>query len=570
MRLEMTTEHTEVKHPLYTPYAGFTLLELPLLNKGSAFTEEERASFNLNGLLPHVIETIEEQHQRSYQQFTSFHDDINKHIYLRNIQDTNETLFYHLIENHLSEMMPIIYTPTVGEACQRFSDIYRRHRGVFISYPDRANIDDILQNVNKNNVKVIVITDGERILGLGDQGIGGMGIPIGKLSLYTACGGISPAYTLPITLDVGTNNAQLLNDPIYLGWNQPRISGDEYYDFVDDVLRAIKRRWPKALIQFEDFAQKNAMPLLEKYRDQYCCFNDDIQGTAAVAVGSLIAASRAAGKQLRDQKVAFLGAGSAGCGIAEQIIAQMVAEGLSDAEARSRIYMVDRFGLLTDNQPNLLDFQRKLVQSSENVSAWADAEGIISLLDVVKNAHPTVLIGVSGQPGLFTEEIIRTMAYNCEHPIVLPLSNPTSRVEAVPADIIQWTDGRALIATGSPFMPVNYQDKLHNISQCNNSYIFPGIGLGVIAVQATRVTDNMLMASSMALADCSPKLQNPDDDLLPDLNDLQKVSRIIAFKVAKAAIEDGVALPLSDELIEKSIEDNFWKPEYRRYKRIPF
>ena len=570
MRLEMTTEHTEVKHPLYTPYAGFTLLELPLLNKGSAFTEAERASFNLNGLLPHVIETIEEQHQRSYQQFTSFHDDINKHIYLRNIQDTNETLFYHLIENHLSEMMPIIYTPTVGEACQRFSDIYRRHRGVFISYPDRANIDDILQNVNKNNVKVIVITDGERILGLGDQGIGGMGIPIGKLSLYTACGGISPAYTLPITLDVGTNNAQLLNDPIYLGWNQPRISGDEYYDFVDDVLRAIKRRWPKALIQFEDFAQKNAMPLLEKYRDQYCCFNDDIQGTAAVAVGSLIAASRAAGKQLRDQKVAFLGAGSAGCGIAEQIIAQMVAEGLSDAEARSRIYMVDRFGLLTDNQPNLLDFQRKLVQSSENVSAWADAEGIISLLDVVKNAHPTVLIGVSGQPGLFTEEIIRTMASNCEHPIVLPLSNPTSRVEAVPADIIQWTDGRALIATGSPFMPVNYQDKLHNISQCNNSYIFPGIGLGAIAVQATRVTDNMLMASSMALADCSPKLQNPDDDLLPDLNDLQKVSRIIAFKVAKAAIEDGVALPLSDELIEKSIEDNFWKPEYRRYKRIPF
>ncbi|WP_092767904.1 NAD-dependent malic enzyme [Acinetobacter sp. DSM 11652] len=566
----MTTEHTEVKHPLYTPYAGFTLLELPLLNKGSAFTEEERASFNLNGLLPHVIETIEEQHQRSYQQFTSFHDDINKHIYLRNIQDTNETLFYHLIENHLSEMMPIIYTPTVGEACQRFSDIYRRHRGVFISYPDRDNIDDILQNVNKNNVKVIVITDGERILGLGDQGIGGMGIPIGKLSLYTACGGISPAYTLPITLDVGTNNAQLLNDPIYLGWNQPRISGDEYYDFVDDVLRAIKRRWPKALIQFEDFAQKNAMPLLEKYRNQYCCFNDDIQGTAAVAVGSLIAASRAAGKQLRDQKVAFLGAGSAGCGIAEQIIAQMVAEGLSDAEARSRIYMVDRFGLLTDNQPNLLDFQRKLVQSSENVSAWADAEGIISLLDVVKNAHPTVLIGVSGQPGLFTEEIIRTMASNCEHPIVLPLSNPTSRVEAVPADIIQWTDGRALIATGSPFMPVNYQDKLHNISQCNNSYIFPGIGLGVIAVQATRVTDNMLMASSMALADCSPKLQNPDDDLLPDLNDLQKVSRIIAFKVAKAAIEDGVALPLSDELIEKSIEDNFWKPEYRRYKRIPF
>lgn len=569
-RLEMTATNLKTKHPLYTPYAGFTLLELPLLNKGSAFTEEERSNFNLHGLLPHVIETIEEQHQRSYQQYVAFNEDINKHIYLRNIQDTNETLFYHLIENHLSEMMPIIYTPTVGEACQRFSDIYRRHRGVFISYPDREHIDDILQNINKNNVKVIVITDGERILGLGDQGIGGMGIPIGKLSLYTACGGISPAYTLPITIDVGTNNPQLLNDPIYLGWNQPRISGEEYYNFVDDVLTGIKRRWPKALIQFEDFAQKNAMPLLEKYRDQYCCFNDDIQGTAAVSVGSLIAASRAAGKQLKDQKVAFLGAGSAGCGIAEQIVAQMVSEGLTDEQARARIYMVDRFGLLTSNQPNLIDFQSKLVQKVEAVSSWADAEGMISLLDVVKNAQPTVLIGVSGQPGLFTEEVIRTMAEHCERPIVMPLSNPTSRVEAVPADIIEWTEGRALIATGSPFMPVNYQGKLHNISQCNNSYIFPGIGLGVIAVQATRVTDNMLMASSSALAECSPKLNDPEADLLPDLNELQKVSKIIAFKVAKAAILDGVALPLSDELIAKSIEDNFWKPEYRRYKRVPF
>lgn len=566
----MTSTNLKMKHPLYTPYAGFTLLELPLLNKGSAFSEEERSNFNLHGLLPNVIETIEEQHQRSYQQYESFHDDINKHIYLRNIQDTNETLFYHLIENHLSEMMPIIYTPTVGEACQRFSDIYRRHRGIFISYPDRDRIDDILQNVNKNNVKVIVITDGERILGLGDQGIGGMGIPIGKLSLYTACGGISPAYTLPITIDVGTNNPQLLNDPIYLGWNQPRISGEEYYNFVDAVMLGIKRRWPKALIQFEDFAQKNAMPLLEKYRDQYCCFNDDIQGTAAVAVGSLIAASRAAGKQLKDQTVAFLGAGSAGCGIAEQIVAQMMAEGLTDEQARARIFMVDRFGLLTDNQPNLLDFQRKLTQSADAVSSWADADDMISLLDVVKNAHPSVLIGVSGQPGLFTEEIIRTLAAHCEHPIVLPLSNPTSRVEAVPADIIEWSEGRALIATGSPFLPVNYQGKIYNISQCNNSYIFPGIGLGVIAVEAKRVTDNMLMASSLALADCSPKLNHVDGDLLPDLDDLQKVSKIIAFKVAKAAIADGVALAVSDELIEKSIEDNFWKPEYRNYKRIPF
>ncbi|WP_151710637.1 NAD-dependent malic enzyme [Acinetobacter brisouii] len=564
------TSATQKKHPLYIPYAGNTLLELPLLNKGSAFSEDERTRFNLHGLIPHVIETIEEQSQRSYQQYSAFHDAINKHIYLRNIQDTNETLFFRLIEDHLAEMMPIIYTPTVGEACQQFSDIYRRHRGVFISYPDREHIDDIFQNVNRKNVKVIVITDGERILGLGDQGIGGMGIPIGKLSLYTACGGISPAYTLPITIDVGTNNQQLLNDPIYMGWRQPRISGDEYYNFVDEVIRGIRRRWPKALIQFEDFAQKNAMPLLNKYRDAICCFNDDIQGTAAVSVGSLIAASRAAGKQLKDQRIAFLGAGSAGCGIAEQIVAQMVAEGLSDAEARKQVFMVDRFGLITENQPNLLDFQRKLAQQPEAVASWARADEMISLLDVVKHAKPTVLIGVSGQPGLFTEEIIRTLAENCERPIVLPLSNPTSRVEAVPADVLNWTDGKALIATGSPFAPVNYQGKLYNICQCNNSYIFPGIGLGVIAAGATRVTDSMLMASSNALADCSPMLQDPNADLLPEIDDIQKVSRVIAFKVAKAAMEAGVAPVISDELLMENIEKNFWKPEYRQYKRVPF
>ncbi|QOW51041.1 MULTISPECIES: NAD-dependent malic enzyme [unclassified Acinetobacter] len=566
----MPSENLKTKRPLYIPYAGNTLLELPLLNKGSAFNEDERKSFNLHGLIPHVTESIEEQSQRSYQQYCAFNSDINKHIYLRNIQDTNETLFYHLIENHLSEMMPIIYTPTVGEACQRFSDIYRRHRGIFISYPDRDHIDQIIHNVNKKNVKVIVITDGERILGLGDQGIGGMGIPIGKLSLYTACGGISPAYTLPITLDVGTNNQQLLNDPIYMGWSQPRISGEEYYQFVDDVIKAIQQRWPKALIQFEDFAQKNAMPLLEKYRDKICCFNDDIQGTAAVSVGSLIAASRAAGKQLKDQIVTFLGAGSAGCGIAEQIIKQMVAEGLTDAQARARVFMVDRFGLITENQPNLLDFQRKLAQAPDNVAHWANADSVISLLDVVTHAKPTVLIGVSGQPGLFSQEVIETMAANCEQPIVLPLSNPTSRVEAVPADIIEWTKGKALIATGSPFAPVNYHGMIHQISQCNNSYIFPGIGLGVIASGAKRVTENMLMASSTALADCSPKLVDPNADLLPSLDYLQDISKKIALKVALAAIADGVAPNVSIEVLEQAIEENFWKPEYRDYVRVTY
>lgn len=350
---------------LYIPYAGPVLLEFPLLNKGSAFSMEERSNFNLLGLLPEVVETIEEQAERAWIQYQGFKTEIDKHIYLRNIQDTNETLFYRLIGNHLEEMMPVIYTPTVGAACERFSEIYRRARGVFISYQNRHNLDDILQNVPNHNVKVIVVTDGERILGLGDQGIGGMGIPIGKLSLYTTCGGISPAYTLPIVLDVGTNNQQLLDDPLYMGWRHPRITDDEYYQFVDDVIQAIKARWPDVLLQFEDFAQKNAMPLLNRYRNEICSFNDDIQGTAAVTVGTLIAASRGAGSQLSEQKIVFLGAGSAGCGIAEQIIAQIVREGLSEEEARQRVFMVDRFGLLTDGMPNLLPFQNKLVQKRE-------------------------------------------------------------------------------------------------------------------------------------------------------------------------------------------------------------
>ncbi|KFF63165.1 malate dehydrogenase [Pectobacterium brasiliense] len=560
----------ESKRPLHIPYAGPILLEFPLLNKGSAFTEEERANFNLHGLLPEAVETIEEQAERAWRQYQEFKHDIEKHVYLRNIQDTNETLFYRLLDGHLSEMMPIIYTPTVGEACEHFSDIYRRARGLFISYPNRAHIDDMLQNATKQNVKVIVVTDGERILGLGDQGIGGMGIPIGKLSLYTACGGISPAYTLPVVLDVGTNNPQRLNDPLYMGWRHPRITDDEYYEFVDEFIQAVKRRWPNVLLQFEDFAQKNATPLLNRYRDEICSFNDDIQGTAAVAIGSLIAASRAAGTQLRDQTVTFLGAGSAGCGIAEQIIAQMKSEGLSEEEARARVFMVDRFGLLTDKLPNLLDFQSKLVQKSELLADWDCNSDAISLLEVVRNAKPTILIGVSGQPGLFTEEIIREMHKHCARPIVMPLSNPTSRVEARPEDIIRWTEGSALVATGSPFAPVNYQGKIFPIAQCNNSYIFPGIGLGVLASGAKRITDGMLMAASRALADCSPLANNGEGALLPDLSDIQQVSKRIALDVGKAAQLQGAAVVTSADALQKAIDHNFWQPQYRSYKRTSF
>lgn len=552
---------------LYIPYAGPVLLEFPLLNKGSAFSLEERRNFNLLGLLPEVVETIEEQAERAWLQYQGFKTDIDKHIYLRNIQDTNETLFYRLVENHLDEMMPVIYTPTVGAACERFSEIYRRARGVFISYENRHMMDDILQNVSAHNIKVIVVTDGERILGLGDQGIGGMGIPIGKLSLYTACGGISPAYTLPVVLDVGTNNQQLLNDPLYMGWRHPRISGDEYYEFVDEFIQAVKQRWPDVLLQFEDFAQKNAMPLLNRYRNEICSFNDDIQGTAAVTVGTLIAASHAAGSQLSNQKIVFLGAGSAGCGIAEQIVAQTQREGLSEAAARQKVYMVDRFGLLTDQMPNLLPFQSKLVQKQENIHHWETSGDAISLLDVVRNVKPDILIGVSGQTGLFTEEIIREMHKYCPRPIVMPLSNPTSRVEATPQDIITWTDGNALVATGSPFPPVQWKDKVYPIAQCNNAYIFPGVGLGVIAAGASRITDEMLMAASETLAEHSPLRTNDNGMVLPGLDQIQRVSRAIAFAVGQVAQQEGVAVKTSAEALQQTIDDNFWRPEYRSYRR---
>ncbi|ELA7320329.1 NAD-dependent malic enzyme [Vibrio parahaemolyticus] len=558
------------KRPLYIPYAGPALMATPLLNKGSAFSAEERSSFNLEGLLPETTETIQEQVERAYQQYKSFESDMDKHIYLRNIQDTNETLFYRLVQNHISEMMPIIYTPTVGAACENFSNIYRRGRGLFISYPNRDRIDDLLNNAANHNVKVIVVTDGERILGLGDQGIGGMGIPIGKLSLYTACGGISPAYTLPIVLDVGTNNPQRLADPMYMGWRHPRITGPDYDAFVEEFIQAVQRRWPDALIQFEDFAQKNAMPLLERYKDRICCFNDDIQGTAAVTVGSLLAACKAAGTQLSKQRITFLGAGSAGCGIAEAIIAQMVSEGISDEKARSQVYMVDRWGLLQEGMPNLLDFQQRLVQKHSNTKEWENEGNGFSLLDVMRNAKPTVLIGVSGAPGLFSQEVIEEMHKHCKRPIVFPLSNPTSRVEATPNDIIRWTNGEALVATGSPFDPVVHEGRTYPIAQCNNSYIFPGIGLGVLAVNAKRVTDEMLMESSRALATCSPLAINGRGALLPPLEEIHLVSKKIAFVVAKKAIEQGVALEITDEALNDAIDQAFWQPVYRRYKRTAF
>lgn len=559
--------NTKNKRPLYIPYAGPSLLETPLLNKGSAFSAQERKAFNLNGLLPPRYETIEEQASRAYMQYSSFDTPLNKHIYLRAIQDNNETLFYRLLQDHLEEMMPIIYTPTVGDACEQFSDIYRSSRGLFISYAEREHMDDILHNATKRKVKVIVVTDGERILGLGDQGIGGMGIPIGKLSLYTACGGISPAYTLPVMLDVGTNNEKLLADPMYMGARHKRISQEEYDAFVDEFIQAVQRRWPDAMIQFEDFAQQNAMPLLNRYRHQVCCFNDDIQGTAVVTVGTLMAACRTVGKKLSQLKVAFVGAGSAGCGIAEQVIRQMCAEGLQDSQARSQIFMVDRYGLLTEGMQGLRDFQQALCQSKQAISDWSFSGEYPSLLDVMHCAKPDVLIGVSGQAGLFTEQVIRAMKQNCEVPIIFPLSNPSKQIEARPEKVIEWTGGKVIIATGSPFDPVQYEGKRYPIAQCNNSYIFPGIGLGVLATKARLISDEMLMAASSTLAAASPLANEGHGPLLPPLKELSSLSKKIAFAVGKVAQQQGLALEMSDDMLQAKIEANFWVPEYRQYRR---
>lgn len=552
---------------LYIHHSGPGLLETPLLNKGSAFSQKERENFNIAGLLPPRYETIEEQVERCYQQYSSFTDNLNKHIYLRAIQDNNETLYYRLVRDHIEEMMPIIYTPTVGDACEKFSDIYRSARGLFISYENRFQIDDILRNATKGKVKVIVVTDGERILGLGDQGIGGMGIPIGKLSLYTACGGISPAYTLPVMLDVGTNNEKLLNDPMYMGARHKRITQDEYDEFLDLFIKAIKRRWPNVLLQFEDFAQPNAMPLLKRYRNEICSFNDDIQGTAAVTVGSLLAACRVKNERLADQKVVFVGAGSAGCGIAEQIVSQMVFEGISEAQARSQVFMVDRFGLLSEGMEGLRDFQQVLAQPQARLSEWTYSGEFASLLDVMHCSKPDILIGVSGQPGLFTEQVIRAMYSGCAQPIIFPLSNPSKQVEAQPIDIINWTEGKALVATGSPFAPVECNGELFPIPQCNNSYIFPGIGLGVIAAKATRITDAMLSVSSEMLAESSPRANTGKGSLLPALTEIETLSKRIAFAVGKKAIEEGVALDISDDALWAAIDKNYWLPKYRNYKR---
>jgi malate dehydrogenase (oxaloacetate-decarboxylating) len=539
------------------------LLNHQELNKGTAFTERERSELGLHGLLPPHIETLDEQVVRAYEAYQRKDDDLERHIYLRSLQDTNEVLFYRLLLDHIVEMTPSVYTPVVALACQEFSHIYRRPRGMFISYPLRDSISALLRNRPNPEVDVIVVTDGERILGIGDQGTGGLGIPIGKLSLYTLIGGIHPERTLPIVLDVGTNNAERLRDPEYLGWRHERVTGEAYFDFIDQFVQAVKQEFPGTCLQWEDFATPHARPILQRYRDELLTFNDDIQGTAAVALGAVLSAVKVTGKSLRDQQIVMFGAGSAGIGVADGLSAAMKGEGLPEQEARSHFWVIDSDGLLHSGRNDLTPEQMVYAQPESRVSGWPrTSNGHIGLADVVGKIEATILIGLSTVGGAFSETIVREMARKVQRPIIFPLSNPTTKSEAKADDLIHWTDGRALVATGSPFAPVSYGGRMIPIAQCNNVYIFPAMGLGVVASGARRVTDGMMLAAAAALAVNSPALKDSSASLLPPLTDIRRVAAQIAVAVGMQAQSDGVAPRLTEEELSQRVVATQWTPAY--------
>ncbi|MBX9655492.1 NAD-dependent malic enzyme [bacterium] len=550
--------------PRTTELRGPILLHSPILNKGTAFSEEERSSLGLKGLLPPHIETLEEQIARAYEAYQAKDTDLERHINLRALQDTNEVLFYRLLMEHVEEMLPILYTPTVGLACQRFSHIYRRNRGLFISYTDRDEIRTILRNRPNKEVDVIVVTDGERILGIGDQGVGGLGIPIGKLSLYTLIGGIHPERTLPIVLDVGTNNTERQEDPDYFGWRHPRVTGQEYDDFIDAFVTAVKEELPSTILQWEDFATPHAYPILQRYRDQLLTFNDDIQGTAAVALGAILGAVAATKNPIRDQQIVFLGAGSAAIGVATLLRKAMVNDGLTDEEAKKHFWIIDVNGLLHDGRTDLTAEQNAFAQAESVLSQFGVTNGKnVGLEEVIKQINATILIGLSTVGGTFKESIVKEMASKVDRPVIFPLSNPTAHSEAVPSDLIEWTNGRALIATGSPFAPVNHGGQSIPIAQCNNVFIFPAIGLGVVASQATRVTDGMILAAARALGEHSPARTSPTGSLLPDVSQLRTVAVAIAHAVGLAAQKDGVAPKCTEAELLAKVQETQWTPAYR-------
>ncbi|EJS55455.1 oxaloacetate-decarboxylating malate dehydrogenase [Bacillus nitratireducens] len=554
---------------LETTLRGVEVLSTPLLNKGVAFTQEEREELGLKGLLPPAVLTLDEQARRAYEQFCSQPDDLLKNVYLTALHDRNEVLFYRILTNHLREMLPIVYTPTVGVAIQRYSHEYRKPRGVYLSVNDPSGIEEAFANIGATaeNIDLVVVTDGEGILGIGDWGVGGINIAIGKLAVYTAAVGIDPSRVLPVILDVGTNREELLNNPFYIGNRHPRVTGEAYDEFIDTFVQAVGNKFPKALLHWEDFSSRNARKILDKYRHDVCTFNDDIQGTGAVSLAAVLSAVKASGVPLSEHRVVVFGAGTAGIGIADQVRDAMVRVGVSEEESYKRFWCIDRNGLVTDNMEDLLDFQMPYARKEAEVSEWKQND-VIGLAEVVKHVKPTILIGTSTVAGAFKEEIIKEMASHVERPIILPMSNPTPLAEAKPVDLIEWTEGRALVATGSPFEPVTYNGVTYVIGQSNNALIFPGLGLGTIVVRASVMTDGMFAAAAEAVASMVDTSQ-PGAPILPEVEELRNISEMVAIEVAKVAVAEGVAREnLSDNDIKIAVKDAIWEPEYRQIKAV--
>lgn len=551
-----------------TSVCGKPLLTTPQLNKSTAFTREERQAFGLMGKLPHKVETLDEQVKRAYLQYSSYSTRLQQNIYLNNLHEKNQVLFYKLISKHLGEMLPTIYTPIVGTAVKRYSHEYRQPRGLYIAHSEKNFIEEIINNRSNPEIDLIVVTDGEGVLGIGDQGIGGMDIPVAKLMVYSLCGGIDPTRTLPVFLDVGTNNQDLLNDPLYLGCQHPRIAIEDYDDFILTFVNAIHKHFPNAFLHWEDFGRSNARRILDKFQDKLCTFNDDIQGTGAVTLAALLAACDVTGRKLKDHRIVVFGAGSAGTGISDQIVDAMVRDGLPLENAYDQFWLIDRQGLLVDSDLELTEAQKPYARKASELKNWSNqTRQYPSLTDTVRQIKPTILIGCSAQPGAFSQDIIEIMSSTCERPIIFPLSNPDEKCEAQPADILTWSEGKALIATGTAFPAVEYQNRLLQIAQCNNALVFPGIGLGILAVQASRLSKGMIWAAAEALSEFAPSKKDSFLPLLPSLDDAQTVAKHIAVTVARKAIEQNLAQINQDADLEKVIKDMFWEPRYLPFRK---
>ncbi len=546
---------------------GAAITEDPILNKGTCFTLEERDELGLRGILPPAVSSSQDQETRAYANYLESGDDVSRHLFLASLHDRNETLFYRLLADHLEEMVPIVYTPTVGKVCERYSRIYRGPRGVYLSTQDRGHMADALRNAERDETQVIVVTDNEAILGIGDQGVGGMGIAIGKVALYTAGAGIHPARGLPLDLDVGTDNPALLQDQLYLGVRHPRLRGDAYFELLDELVEAIAEVFPGALVQWEDFANERAFQVLRRYRTRLPSFDDDVQGTGAVVEAGVRTALDRVGRQLADERAVFFGAGASGAGCALQLRNAFRSAGVAESELSRRVLCLDSRGLILADREGLEGHKRDIAADPTIVTDWkGKGSGRFGLLDVVRHFKPTILVGVSGQPGSFTEEIVKFMHQGCKRPIILMLSNPTDRSEALPVDVLRWTNGAAVVGTGSPFPPVELNGVTYHIGQCNNAFAFPGIGLGASVVRARWLPDDVFAAAAGAVHECTARGSGPGASIYPPISRLREVSRAVAVRVARTLVACEAAPPCTPDEIEERVSRGMWEPSYRRYR----